>query len=155
MSDFAEGIRKSVQAARESAKQQRDAQLQQEADAATRQKQNRQRASELSALIWERISAAADAGDGAIKLERSGGSPRTTFQVWWQESQPRRALQIVVDEAEGAIQLSWVVTPEYGQSVDAPSIEASGFDMVRLESVIELLIEQRRWGRGIIPMIPW
>jgi hypothetical protein len=60
-----------------------------------------------------------------------------------------------VDETEGVIQASWIVTSQYGQSVDAPSIDASRFDIARLEAAIELLVDQRRWARGSIPMIPW
>src|SRR6266540_3659448 len=131
MSDFAGGIRKSVQAARESAKQQEDA------------------------LRRQEEGEAEDAGDGAIKVERRSGTALTTFQLWWQEGQPERALQIVVDETEGVIQASWVVAPGYGQSVDAPSLEASRFDMAKLESAIELLVDPRRWSRGAMPMIPW
>ena len=155
MSDFAEGIRKSVQAARESVKQQRDAHGRQEDEAAVRQQHNRQRASELPDLLWNRIREAEAAADGAIKVDRSSGIALTTFQVWWQEGQPERALQIVVDETEGLIQASWVVPPGYGRSVDAPSVDASRFDLAKLESVIELLVDQRRWARGAIPMIPW
>ncbi|HYU20411.1 MAG TPA: hypothetical protein VEQ11_17110 [Chloroflexota bacterium] len=155
MSDFAGGIRKSVQAARESAKQQEDALRRQEEGEAGRQTQNKQRVLELPELMWARIREAEDAGDGAIKVERRSGTALTTFQLWWQEGQPERALQIVVDETEGVIQASWVVAPGYGQSVDAPSLEASRFDMAKLESAIELLVDQRRWSRGAIPMIPW
>ena len=155
MSDFTEGIRKSVQAVRESAKQQQDAQRRQDEAEAGRQAQNRQRAAELPELMWERIRAAEDAADGAIKADRRSGTALTTFQLWWQESPPDRALQVIVDETEGLIQASWVVAPGYGQSVDAPSIEASRFDLAKLEAVIGLLVDQRRWARGAIPMIPW
>ena len=119
MSDVADGIRRSVQAARESAKQQRDARGRQEDEAAGRQQQNRQRASELPDLMWDRIREAEEAADGAIKVDRNKGTALTTFQVWWQEGQPERALQVVVDETEGLIQASWVVAPGYGRSVDA------------------------------------
>ena len=155
MSDFADGIRKSVQAARESVKQQRDAQGRQEDEAAGRQRQNQQRASELPDLMWDRIRDAEAAADGAIKVDRKKVTAPTTFQVWWQEGQPERALQIVVDETEGVIQASWVVAPGYGRSVDAPSVEASGFDLAKLEAVIALLVDQRQWAHGAIPMIPW
>ena len=155
MSDFADGIRKSVQAARESAKQERDAQRRHEEDVAGRQKTNAQRASELPGLIWERIRDAEDAADGAIKVDRRDGTALTTFQLWWQEGEPERALQIVVDETEGLVQASWVVAPGYGRSVDAPSVEASRFDLAKLESAIGLLVDQQRWARGAIPMIPW
>ncbi len=155
MSDFADGIRKSVQAARESAKQQQDRQRRREEEESGRQEQNRQRARELRGLMWDRIRDAEEAGDGAIKAHRTSGVALTTFQLWWREGQPERALQLAVDETEGAIQASWVVAPGYGHSVDAPSVEASGFDLVKLESAIELLVDQRRWARGAIPMIPW
>ncbi len=155
MSDFADGIRKSVQAAREWVKQQRDAQGRQEGEAAGRQRHNRQRASELPDLLWNRIREAEAAADGAIKVDRSSGIALTTFQVWWQEGQPERALQIVVDETVGLIQASWVVAPGFGQPVDAPSVEASRFDLAQLEAAVELLVDQHRWVRGAIPMIPW
>ena len=155
MSDFADSIRKSVQAARQSVQQQRDAQRRQEEEEAGRQEQNRQRATELPDLLWGRIREAEEAADGAIKVDRRSGVTLTTFQVWWQESQPERALQIVVDETEGVVQASWIVAPGYGQSVDAPSVEASRFDLAKLEAVIALLVDQRRWARGAIPMIPW
>ena len=155
MSDFADGIRKSVQAARESAKQRQDAQRRREEEEAGAQEQNRQRARELLEPIWERIRDAEEAGDGAIKAHRTSGVALTTFQVWWQEDEPERALQLAVDETEGAIQASWIVAPGYGHSVDAPSVEASGFDLAKLEAAIELLVDQRRWARGAIPMIPW
>ena len=155
MSDFAGGIRRSVQASREVAKQQQVARRRHDEEATARQKRNRERVAELPELIWGRIRDAEDAGDGAIKVERTGGAGRTTFQLSWRETQPERALQIVVDEAQGVIQASWVVAPQHGQSVDAPSVEAARFDLAQLEAAIELLIDQRRWGRGIIPMIPW
>jgi hypothetical protein len=155
MSDFADGIRKSVEAARAAAKRQRDARGRQEAEEAGREQQNRQRAAELPDLIWDRIRDAEDAADGAVKVDRKTGTAVTTFQVWWQEGQPDRALQIIVDETEGLIQASWVVAPGYGHSVDAPSIEASRFDLAKLESVVELLVDQRRWAHGAVPMIPW
>ncbi|MBA2449012.1 MAG: hypothetical protein H0V51_13390 [Chloroflexi bacterium] len=155
MSDFAGGIRRSVQAARELAKQQQAARRRHDEEESTRQKQNEQRVAELPELIWGRIRDAEDAGDGAIKVERTRGTGRTTFQVSWQEGQPDRALHIVVDEGQGVIQASWVVAPQHGQSVDAPSVEAFRFDLAQLEAAIELLVDQRRWGRGIIPMIPW
>jgi hypothetical protein len=155
MGDFAEAIRKSVQAARESARQQRDAQRRHEEDVAGRQKKNEQRASALPALIWDRIRDAEDAADGAITADRRDGTALTTFQLWWREGEPERALQIVVDETEGLIQASWVVAPGYGQSVNAPGVEASRFDLAKLESVIELLVNQRRWAHGAVPMIPW
>ena len=156
MSDFAAEIRTSVQAARASAtKQQRDARGRHEEEEAGRRKQNRPRGCELPELIWERIRAAEDAADGAITVDRRSGITLTTFQLWWQESQPDRALQIVVDGTEGLIQASWVVAPGYGQPVDAPRVEASGFDLAKLEAAIELLVDQRRWARGAIPMIPW
>jgi hypothetical protein len=155
MGEFAEAIRKSVQAARESATRERGAQRRHEEDVAGRQQQNEQRAAELPALMWERIRDAEDAADGALKVDRRDGTTVTTFQVWWQEGQPERALQIVVDETEGLIQASWVVAPGYGHSVDAPSVEASRFDLAKLEAVIQLLVDQRRWAHGAIPMIPW
>ena len=155
MSDFADGIRKSVQAARESAKQRQDAQRRREEEEAGAQEQNRQRALELLEPIWERIRDAEEAGDGAIKAHRTSGVALTTFQVWWQEGEPERALQLAVDETEGVIQASWIVAPGYGQPVDAPRAEASGFDLAKLEAAIELLVDQRRWARGAIPMIPW
>ena len=155
MSDFADSIRKSVQAARESARQQREAQRRHEEDVAGRQKQNEQRAFELPELIWDRIRAAEEAGDGALKVDRRNGIALTTFQLWWQEGQPERALQVVVDETEGVVQASWIVAPGYGQSVDAPSVEASRFELAKLEAAIALLVDQRRWARGAIPMIPW
>jgi hypothetical protein len=55
MSDFLDGIRKSVQAARESASHQRDVRRREEEAEAARQKLDRQRAAELTELIWERI----------------------------------------------------------------------------------------------------
>ena len=155
MSDFADGIRKSVQAARELAKQQRDAQSRREGEEAERQQQNRQRARELPALMWDRIREAEEAGDGAIKVDRRSGAALTTFQLAWQEGQPERALQIAVDETEGAVQASWIVAAGYGQSVDAPSVDASRFDLAKLEAAIALLVDQRRWARGAVPMIPW
>lgn len=155
MSDFAGGIRKLVQAARESAKQERDEQRRQENEEAGRQERNRQLASELPELMWGRIRAAEEAGDGAIKVERRSGTALTTFQLWWQEGEPERSLQIVVDETQGIIQASWLVAPGYGRSVDSPRVEASDFDLAKLESAIELLADQRRWARGAMPMIPW
>jgi hypothetical protein len=155
MSDFSDAIRKSVQAARESARREREAQRRHEDDVAGRQKTNEQRAAELPELIWERIRDAEAAADGAITVDRRRGTALTTFQLWWQEGEPERALQIVVDETEGVVQASWVVAPGYGRSVDAPSVEASRFDLAKLESVIGLLVDQHRWARGAIPMIPW
>jgi hypothetical protein len=155
MSDFAEGIRRSVAAARAAATRQRAADGQREAAEAGREQQNRQRAAELPELMWDRIRAAEGAADGAITVDRKRGTAVTTFQLWWQEGPPERALQIVVDETEGLIQASWVVAPGYGHSVDAPSVEASRFDLAKLEATIQLLVDQRRWAHGAIPMIPW
>ena len=155
MSDFADRIRTSVQVARESARQQREARGRREAHEATRQQESRQRTLELPELIWERIRAAAHASDGALIVDRHGGGAVTTFRLGWQEGQPDRALEIVVDETEGVIQASWVVAPGYGRSVDAPSVEASRFGLAKLEAVIEILVDQRQWARGAIPMIPW
>jgi hypothetical protein len=155
MRDFAGGITRSVQAARELAKQQEATRRRHDEEETARQKQNQLRVAELPELIWGRIRDAEEAGDGAIKVERTGGAGRTAFQLSWRETPPERALQIVVDEAQGVIQASWVVAPQHGQSVDAPSVEAARFDLAQLEAAIELLIDQRRWGRGIIPMIPW
>jgi hypothetical protein len=50
---------------------------------AGRQQQNRQRASELSEPIWDRIRDAEDAADGAIKVDRRIGTALTTFQLAW------------------------------------------------------------------------
>lgn len=155
MSDFAGGIRRSVQAARELEKQQQDARRRRDEEETARQKQNQQRVAELPELIWGRIRDAEDAGDGAIKVERTGGAGRTTFQLSWQETQPERALHIIVDEGQGVIQASWVVAPKHGQSGDAPSVEAARFDLAQLEAAIELLVDQPRWARGAIPRIPW
>ena len=155
MSDFADAIRKSVQAARGSARQERDAQRRHEADVAGRQKTHARRAAELPELIWGRIRDAEEAADGAIKVDRRSGGALTTFQLWWQEGEPERALQVVVDETEGLVQASWVVAPGYGRSVDAPGLEASRFDLAKLEAAIGLLVDQRRWARGATPMIPW
>ncbi len=71
MSDFAGGIRKSVQAARESAKQQQGALRRQEEDEAGRQTQNKQRVLELPELMWDRIREAEDAGDGDVAVDRA------------------------------------------------------------------------------------
>jgi hypothetical protein len=61
----------------------------------------------------------------------------------------------VVDETEGLIQASWIVAPGYGHSVDGPRLEASRFDLAKLESAIALLVDQRRWAHGAVPMISW
>jgi hypothetical protein len=50
---------------------------------------------------------------------------------------------------------SWLVATDYGRSVDAPRISASDLEVAKLESVILLLIDQRRWAAGALPMIPW
>jgi hypothetical protein len=155
MSDFLSGIRRAVQAARESTKQQQDAQRREEEKETARQKQNEQSARELRESIWDRIREVEAAADGAITIERTGDGARETFQLAWQEGQPKRTLQVVVDEAEGSIQGSWVLDPGAGRRVDAPSVEASRFEMAQLEMAIELLVDQRRWARGGIPMIPW
>jgi hypothetical protein len=155
MGDFAEGIRKSVEAGRAAAKRQRDAAGRQEEEEAGREQQNRQRAAELPEPMWDRIRDAEAAADGALKVDRRRETAVTTFQLWWQEGQPERALQIVVDETEGLVQASWVVAPGYGHSVDAPSVEASRFDLAKLEAAIQLLVDQRRWAHGAVPMIPW
>lgn len=60
-----------------------------------------------------------------------------------------------MDERAGRIEASWVVAPGYGSRVDAPSIEASAFEMAHLESAIRLLVDQSQWSGGVIPMIPW
>jgi len=39
--------------------------------------------------------------------------------------------------------------------VDAPRVMASEFEIEKLEAVILLLIDQRRWAAGALPMIPW
>ncbi len=88
----------------------------------------------------------------AVARVRAAG---TTFLLRWQETPPDRTLQIVVDERAGRIEASWVVAPGYGSPVDAPSIEASAFEMAHLESAIRLLVDQSQWSGGVIPMIPW
>ena len=155
MSDFVDQIRKSVRAAREPALRQRDAQGRQDDEQAGRQLRNSERASELLAPIWDRIGDAVAACDGAITSERKQGATGTTFLLRWRETPPDRSLQIVVDERDGRIEASWVVAPGYGSPVDAPSIEASTFEMAHLESAIQLLVDQSLWTRGVIPMIPW
>jgi len=155
MSDFAARIGESVRVARATAKHERDTQRQYDEGLATALKQSQQRASELMELIWEQVRAAGDASEGAIVVDRNSGSARTTFRMQWQESQPTRSLQIVVDETDGTIQASWVVATDYGRSVDAPRVMASEFEIEKLEAVILLLIDQRRWAAGALPMIPW
>src|SRR5581483_1179185 len=155
MSDFAVRIGESVRVARATAKHERETQRQHEEGLATALRWNQRRASELAECIWERVRAAGHASDGAIVVDRNSGGARTTFQLHWQESQPARSLQIVVDEVDGTIQASWVVATDYGRSVDAPSVMASRFEIAQLESVILLLIDQRRWAGGALPMIPW
>ena len=155
MSDFVDQIRKSVRAARESTIRRREARGRPEDGEVGRQPQNRQRASELLEPIWDRICDAVAACDGAITSERQHGPDGTTFRLRWQEIPPDRSLQIIVDEREGRIEASWVVAPGYGSPVDAPSIEASAFDIAHVESAIQLLVDQSLWSGGVIPMIPW
>ena len=155
MSDFAGRIGESVRVARETEKQERETKRQREEELATALRQDQRRASELTERIWEQVRAAGHASDGALLVDRNSGGARTTFQLHWQESQPARSLQIVVDEVDGTIQASWVVATDYGRSVDAPSVMASRFEIAQLESVILLLIDQRRWAGGALPMIPW
>ena len=155
MRDFAGGIKKLVDAARESAKQQQDTHRRQEADEVGRQQQNSRRASELLEPIWDRIRDAERAGDGTITVDRTSGITRTTFELLWQESQPERTLRIAVDETDGVIQASWIMAPGYRYAVDGPSVVASRFDLAQLEAAIELLFDQSRWARGAIPRIPW
>lgn len=155
MSDFAARIGESVRQARATAKQERETQRRYEEGQASALKQDQQRASEMVDVIWEQVRAAGHASDGAIVVERNSKDAWTTFQMRWQESLPARSLQIVVDETAGTIQASWVVAADYGRSVDAPRISASDFEVAKLESVILLLIDQRRWAAGALPMIPW
>ena len=155
MSDFVDRIGRSVRAARESTIRQREAQGQKDDGVAGRQSRNRERASELLEPIWDRICDAVAACDGAITSERQHGPAGTTFRLRWREIPPDRSLQIIVDEREGRIEASWVVAPGYGSPVDAPSIEASTFDIAHVESAIQLLVDQSLWSGGVIPMIPW
>jgi hypothetical protein len=155
MSDFSARISKSVQEARALAQQLREAQRQQEESLANAHQQSQRRAAELATLIWEQIGVAERASNGAIAAERSNSSSRTSFQVQWKDSQPARSLQITVDEADGTIQASWIMPAGYGRSVDSPRIGATEFDISKLEAVILLLIDERRWAGGALPMIPW
>jgi phosphatidate phosphatase APP1 len=155
MSDFAARIGESVRLARATVKQERELQRQYEEGQASALRQDQRRAAELAEAIWEQVRAAGQASDGAIVVDRNSSSARTTFSMKWQESAPTRTLQIVVDETDGTIQASWVVATDYGRSVDAPRISASDFEVAKLESVILLLIDQRRWAAGALPMIPW
>jgi hypothetical protein len=75
--------------------------------------------------------------------------------VQWKDSQPARSLLITVDEADGTIQASWIMPAGYGRSVDSPRIGATEFEISKLEAVILLLIDERRWAGGALPMIPW
>jgi hypothetical protein len=155
MSDFAARISKSVQEARALAQQARETQRQYEEGQAAALKLSQRRASEAARCIWEQIGVAAQASSGAIGVERSTSNTRTIFQVRWQESQPARSLQIIVDEADGTIQASWIMPAGYGRSVDSPHIGATEFEIAKLESVILILIDERRWAGGALPMIPW
>jgi hypothetical protein len=155
MTNFVDQIERSVRAARESTVRQRNAQGRPDDGEAGRHSRNRQRASTLLEPIWDRIGDAVVASDGAITSERSNGRAGTTFRLRWQEIPPARSLQIVVDEHEGRIEASWIVAPGYGSPVDAPSIEASAFNVAHVESAIQLLADQSLWSGGVIPMIPW
>ena len=75
MSDSPDGIRKSVQAARESAKQHQDRQRRREEEESGRQEQNRQHASESPELLRERIGDAEEARDGAFAIPRAPPGP--------------------------------------------------------------------------------
>src|SRR4051812_833588 len=155
MSDFAAQISDLVQIARESASRQRDAERQHEEGEARRLKACQDRAAALIEPIWELIQSVAHASDGAITVEKKRQSTSTIFALFWHEGQPDRSLRILVDEADGMIQASWVVPPNYGRSVDAPNVSVTDFEIASVEAAILLLADQRCWARGAIPMIPW
>jgi hypothetical protein len=88
--DFAGGIRKSVQAARASARQQQDAQRREDEEEAGRQAQSRHHASELPELLWERIGDAEEARDGASAIPRAPPGPA------WGAGWTMRSWQVVL-----------------------------------------------------------
>jgi hypothetical protein len=155
MRDFAARIGSSVQAARESLKQERESQRREEEETARQLKHGRERASEMIGTIWERVRTAADASDGALDVHRSNKGGVTIFELRWQEGEPSRSLRITVDETDGMIQAAWTVAPGYGRPVDAPTVAASGFEIAKIETVILLLVDQTRWAHRAVPSIPW
>jgi hypothetical protein len=155
MHDFAAQVSEAVRTAREIRRQQSEALRREGEDTARRLKEAQEQASELAGTAWERIRTAVHASDGALAVDRSEHQGVTVFELRWQEDQPARSLQISVDQTDGMIQAAWLVPPGHGRSADAPSVEASGFEISKLESVILLLIDQPRWVHSAIPTIPW
>jgi hypothetical protein len=155
MHDFAARVGESVRTARELRRQQAEALRQEGEDMARRLKDAQAQASELVATTWERICTAAQAGDGALTVDRSESKGVPVFELRWQEGQPARSLQITVDQTDGMIQAAWIVAPGHGRSVDAPSLVASELEISKVESGFLLLVDQSCWTHGAVPSIPW
>jgi hypothetical protein len=149
VSDFAEEIRRRVEAARDAAGKQRHADERHAMPQEEQLERRKTRAKDLCAEIDQRFTEAAQSSSGAMVYDRKVDHyGRVTSILSWQEPAPRRGLKIYVNPTEGVMDWSWVVNSIVAR---ATRIDPAKFESVSLQTLILSLSDQEAWAKGQPP----